>query len=134
MSKQNRLVRANELLATIAGCGRRFFRHKERVSQFELDERGRLWLHDCWTDKRVYVAYRGRWRHFSEGGTMRTLIEALSRYVRSGERLNPNYFGPWPPICCDGDLWGYGYHMECVRTAARQLDIVRRDHGKDNRF
>jgi len=105
-----RLSHANELVAAVSRHGRRFFYYEKgnRVALFEIDLAGRLWWRDEYTDARVYVAYRQRWRKFSNGGTLRSLVEALARYIREGTPIHSGHFGPWPEWYCDGDLWGYG--------------------------
>lgn len=119
--KLARLAHANDVIRAISRHGRRFFHSPEhdRVSRYELDGRGRLWFVDKWTGKRIYVAYKGPWRHFSEGGTLRDLVLDLACYIRTGEPVAPRRFGPWPQWYCEGDLWGYGPAMEDLR---RELD------------
>lgn len=122
-AKRERAERANALLRTIAGCGRRFFANGDRVSAFEVDDRGRVWLRDKRTGALIYTHYAYRWRHFTEGGTLKSLCERLRDFIRTGEpqRLN---LGPWPQWICDGDLWGYGDDMRQVRQAAADLGIA----------
>jgi hypothetical protein len=116
VSKQERLHIANKIIELVSGVGRKFFFHHGRISRFELDARGRVWLIDGYTQKRIYVMYRsGSWRGFSEGGTLRSLICNLADFIAKGERIR-NHFGPWPETLCDGDLWGYGKdQMESLR-------------------
>lgn len=108
MAKRQRLGEANAVLVAISQRGRCFFAHQGRVSRFEIDLAGKLWLRDKYTWKRCYVAYRYRWRHFSDGGTLRRLVDALANYIRTGHRIPGRLFGPWPESYCRGDLWGYG--------------------------
>jgi hypothetical protein len=122
--KRERLDRANKVLRTIASCGRHFFAYEYKVGQLELDDHNRLWFCDACTNKRIYTAYKGRWKHFTEGGTMRDLVRALCRFVREGTKLHPRVFGPWPQWYCDGDLWGYGDAMVTVRNAAIELEVI----------
>jgi hypothetical protein len=125
MNKSERLQKANALLETIADCGRKFFRHNDLVSRFELDRRGRIWFIDAYRSARIYTHYtRGRWRGFSEGGTLRDLVIALRNYIATGKLINPVHFGPWPDWYCDGDVWGYGQDMEKVRAKAIELEII----------
>lgn len=119
-----RVRQANQLLAVIAGCGRRFFSHEGRVARLELDHRKRIWWIDHYTQRRVYTHRRGEWRGFTSGGTLRNLVERLRDYIRDGKRLNPALLGPWPAWVCDGDLWAYGDDMEIVRAEARRLGIL----------
>lgn len=126
--KIQRLAQANEFLRVIASCGRRFFCHEDRVSQLELDERGRVWLIDKFRGSRVYTHYTaGRWRGFSEGGTLRALIIALSRYVCRGEPVGAWFFEKG---LYDGNRWGYDPDsMEIVRAAA--VPFVRTEKGSE---
>lgn len=126
-TKAERLADANYLILQISMFGRRFFYYERgnRVARFEYSIDGKLWLRDEYTDKRVYVAYRGNWRNFSNGGTLRRLIEALALYIRTGERIPAGHLGPWPDHYCDGDLWGYGKEeMARLRGAAWSRDCV----------
>ncbi len=126
-SKEVRLAEANDVIAAISRHGRRFFYSAEhdRNSRFEMDSRGKLWLIDKYTGRRVYVSYTGEWRAFSDGGTLRRLIEALANYIRSGEKMPSSHFGPWPDWFCDGDLWGYGAEaMAQLRTDLRQHNAI----------
>lgn len=123
-TKQERLIDANKLIEVIASCGRRFFRHGDRVGELELSVSGRIFYVDAYAGKRIYTHYRYRWRGFSEGGTLRFLIIALRDYVTKGAPVNPSTFGPWPSWNCGGDLWGYGADTCQVREAARELGII----------
>lgn len=116
---RQRVAHANDLIAAISRHGRRFFYDADRgrVARFEMDLAGRLWFRDEYTNRRVYVAYRWRWRHFSNGGTLRRLVESLAAYIRQGAPVPSSHFGPWPQWVCDGDLWGYGKSaMAALRT------------------
>ena len=127
IKKAERLADANYLILQVSMFGRRFFynaRHN-RVARFEITIDGKLWFRDDYTDKRVYVAYKGRWRNFSHGGTCRRLVEDLAKYIRTGERIPAGHFGPWPEYLCDGDLWGYGKEtMARLRNAMSPRDCV----------
>lgn len=124
MTKTQRLERANTLLNVIANCGCRFFWHKGRVSQLERDARGKVWFVDAWSGKRVYTHYSGRWRGFTQGGTLRCLVISLRKWIVSGEKMHPAILGPWPEWQCGGDLWGYGDDMIIVRGEARALMLI----------
>jgi hypothetical protein len=114
---------ANGILSIISSHGRRFFYHSGCVSHFDMDvPSGRLWFIDGYSQKRIYTAYRrGRWRGFSEGGTLRSLVENLSDYIVKGTPILMGRFGPWPKYLCDGDLWGYGDSMQAVRQEIENL-------------
>ena len=132
--KLERLATANKVIEIIAGHGRKFFStytegrssklDPERVSHFSI-QNGKIWFIDKYSQKAIYVAYRrGRWRHFSEGGTLRDLVLALYDWIRGDpEGFQFHRFGPWPSwVCGDGDLWGYGLEeMAIVREKVKQL-------------
>lgn len=124
-----RLEQANAVIQAVAAHGRRFFynEQKQRVGEFRLDARGVLWFIDEYNGTPVYVAYRGRWRGFNQGGTMRSLVEALMGYIREGTAIHPGHFGPWnPKIIPEGDLWGYGAEaMNAVRAQLENNPAVR---------
>lgn len=121
--REERLAHANAVIQAVSDHGRRFFygEDSQRRSMFRLDDRGALWFDDHYRGTPVYVAYKGNWRGFSEGGTLRSMVEALALYIREGTPIRPGHFGPWNPgIIPNGDLWGYG---AAAMTAVRaQLD------------
>jgi len=119
-----RLEKANQLIEVIANNGRKFFRHQDRVARLEVDGRGRVWYHDPYTQKRVYTHYEGYWRKFTGGGTLRSLVISLKKYVKTGRKLSISHFY-WPDWICGGDLWGYGEAMNPVREAAQELGIAQ---------
>lgn len=136
-TKAQRLRHANALIGAISRHGRRFFysQKHDRVSRFEIDIAGQLWLRDKHTWKRCYTAYRYNWRHFTEGGTLRRLIDALAVYIRTGVPIHRGHFGPWPAHFCEGDLWGYGAEAmtalraeiadsPCLRPAPSNIDTL----------
>lgn len=117
-TKQERVTQCNEILRICASHGRRFFSHDadrlERetnpaISHFELDPRGRIWFIDKYTGKRIYTAYKYKWRGFSDGGTLRSLCDALCDYIRAEKNTIPlGHFGPFQEWRCGGDPWAYG--------------------------
>lgn len=122
-TKKDRADQASRFIAAIAGCGRKFFAHNSRVSRFEVDQRGRVWFVDAYRESRIYTHYNGRWRGFSEGGTLRDLVIHLRDFIRTGAA--PKLcLGPWPEWLCDGDLWGYGDGMDKVRQAAQAAGLA----------
>lgn len=141
-AKQARAAEANRVVEAISNHGRRFFycgpgsdpseggaRAKKcpegRVARFEVDERGAIWFRDDYSWERIYVAYEGRWKRFSHGGTLKSLVQALRDYIRTGEPIAPGWFGPWDEWIARGDLWGYGVEeMERLRAVIRTLPAV----------
>lgn len=117
MNKAERIKNANEIVMAISRHGRRFFYSSKhnRTARFELDQQGRLRFRDEWSDKPVLIVKSGRWRGFNNGGTLRSIVEDLARYIRTGNKIR-NHFGPWPDWICGGDMWGYGDSMKSVRS------------------
>ena len=125
LTHDQRVDRVNQLLVVIGSCGRNFFRSKGTTSYMERDARGKVWWVDSYSQKRVYTHDEsGRWRNFTNGGTLRALVIELRKYIVSGTPLHPGYFGPWHKDYCGGDLWGYGEDMQQVRDAAARLEIT----------
>lgn len=122
--REDRLEKANEFLRVMGSHGRGFFCHGGVMSWLEQDARGRIWFVDSWRGEMVYTHYHGRWRHFTQGGTLKSLIEALRVYVMNGARLSTRALW-WPDWYCEGDLWGYGEEgMKPVRETALRLELV----------
>jgi len=130
VTRHERLIAANELLCVIASHGRKFFHHEGRIAYFEVDQRGRVWFTDEYTGKKIYVAYGGRWRGFSHGGTMRDLVDAMRIFIVRGTKVG--HFGPWPAWYSGGDPWGYGEDFTIVRAAAVRLGLTDPDPPRTN--
>lgn len=124
--RKARIRAVNELVKVIGSCGRRFFYSwgKERFAFIEVDSNGRVWWVDEYTGKRIFTAYSGHWRGFSNGGTLQDLVERFSGFVQTGEPVNRDVFGPWPDWICQSDRWGYKGDMEKVREAALRLKVI----------
>jgi hypothetical protein len=125
--RRERAKAANELLETIAVYGRRFFNYRGRhgISKFEVDDRGRIWFIDGCTGEKIYLHYRYWGKGFSEGGTLRALVDALKVFIQIGHPVPQSHFGPWPEWVCGGDLWGYGSDMGTIRQTAARLGVTR---------
>lgn len=124
MDKKRRMKYANMVIGQIADCGRKFFYHRGNVSHFELDRRSRLWFVDGYEDYKICMVKGWGNRGFSEGGTLKALVDDLVNYIRTGEKLSEGRFGPWPEWYCNGDLWGYGEDMQKVRDMAMALGMI----------
>jgi hypothetical protein len=124
-----RCAHANRLLEEIAAHGRHFFRHPKTgaISHFQLSD-GRLWFHDYY-GRVIYMHQpgNGRWRGFSEGGTLRALVQDLKHYIWNNTPLPTSHLGPWPQWYCEGDPWEYGDAMDRIRQRARTLGILREE-------
>ena len=80
-----------------------------------------------YTGKRVFThetVWGGRWRGFSHGGTLRSLVEAFRDYICTGKQLHPGYLGP--ERFDDSNIWGYDEAgMKAVREQAGALPVFR---------
>lgn len=154
--RAERAHRVNRFIAEVASCGRRFFDHAGRaapdrhpatrdgVSRFVVvwprealrppAEAGKpngqptLRFADAYTGALLSAnRQNGRWKGFSQGGTLRSLVLRFQRYVMSGNNrylLTAADVGPWPDWAAGGDVWGYGEAaMKRVRSKARDLSL-----------
>lgn len=127
-TKLERVEHANALIQVIAAHGRRFFycESKDRTAHIELDARGRVRFIDDYTGKPIYTHYRYDWRGFSNGGTLRSLVEDMRDYIMCGD-----YIPRWKiaiPRNDGSNIWGYSKEAaEAVRVAAFSLPIMARD-------
>lgn len=127
-TKTERVQHANDLIKVISEHGRRFFFDSAsgRVAAMQLDERGRVWFVDDYSNKPVYTHRSGfgnDWRGFSHGGTLRALVEAMRDYIVNGQRLHPEYIAP-ERLNPGSNIWGYSCDAaKAVREAAFKLPI-----------
>lgn len=129
--KRQRAEQVNQAIKIIADHGRRFFydQHSKRYASVEVDSRGRVWLIDDYTGKRIYThpnTWGNKWRGFSHGGTLRDLVEAFREYICTGKPLGQSYLGPERHRITDGNIWGYAPEaMTAVRELAGALPVFR---------
>lgn len=132
MTEQERLKAVNELIQVIASCGRNFFSYNSDrgnkvdnpfISFMEVDQRGRVWFTDYYTQKRIYTHYSGRWNGFSSGGTLKSLVCCFRDFIKKGSQLRKEYF---QPDVGSGfrNPWGYGEDLLKVQDAAVRLGIA----------
>jgi hypothetical protein len=132
MNKHERVQLANEVIKIISLHGRRFFSMASDVqnpteqqcntrSYFYL-QAGRLFFIDKYTQKRIYPHYRGHWHNFSDGGTLRRVVDMLRNFISGkSESIDIRYFGPFESWYCGGDPWAYGSDMEVIRNEIERL-------------
>jgi hypothetical protein len=144
--KLRRAEHANELIKIIAAHGRRFFHYSgsnvfdpetkvatfvlaDRVAYIEL-RRGRVYFVDAYSQQAVFTHktnFGGRWRGFSGGGTLRSLVEDMRDYIIDGTPI-PR----WKIVIQQlghndlvGNIWGYDVAAaQAVRAAAYTLPII----------
>ena len=96
-----------------------------------MDANKRIWFIDDYRGSRVFVSYRGEWRGFSHGGTLRSLIEAMRDYIRCGTPIHPEIIAP---AMSYGDMWGYGAEAAAaVRAEAHQLPLFAQRAAAQNK-
>lgn len=119
--KLERIHNANKFLESIASCGRRFFEHDHgigflEVAKFEENDTGHLYFFESWHRQWHYVSRGGEWCWFHNGGTLRSLIESLIEYIKTGEALS---YGEsyWKH-------WAYGDDMKTVIDCGVALGVI----------
>ena len=145
-AKLARLEHANALIKIIGSHGRRFFWHggvsvydpatktstfvpADRYAHLEL-RRGRVYFVDDYTQKAIYThptTFGGKWRAFSHGGTLRSLVEDMRDYIDQGDQI-PR----WKIVIqqldasdLKGNIWGYSEEAAiAVQAEAFKLPII----------
>ena len=124
MSKEERLKNSNEFIKVIASCGRFFFQHNGFISTLELSPTGRVFFIDSYTKKRIYTHRKYvRWDGFTNGGTMKRLVESMRDYITKGTQMRAAYFQPEMDNGFENP-WGYGDDILKVREAAVRLGLA----------
>lgn len=121
-----RLILANDFILVLASHGRKFFRYVSksddvnRVAWIERDIKGKLWHHDEYSMKRIYVSNpQHPWHGFSHGGTLRAVVCCLVEFVRTGKQF-----------MVGGSHWGYGVdEMAKVVEAGLKLGVLAPNPG-----
>lgn len=128
--KQARIEHANELIKVISSYGRRFFFDTKsgRIAKMLVDQQGRIWFVDDYSDKPIYTHKTGlgnEWRGFSHGGTLRGLVESMRDYIQTGAKIQAWRIAPAYLSSSDDDHWGYGKDAaKQVQQAAWALPII----------
>lgn len=130
-TKQERVEHANQLIQIIGSHGRRFFYHApaNRFARLEL-RNGRVYFVDEYSERAIYTHRTGfysRWRGFTHGGTLRSLVEDMRDYITDGTPVPA-----WKIVIrqlgytsLERNVWGYdAASAQAVRDAAYQLPIV----------
>tara|TARA_R110000851_G_scaffold33896_1_gene90361 strand:- start:6733 stop:7143 length:411 start_codon:yes stop_codon:yes gene_type:complete len=122
-----RLANVNEFITIIASMGRRFFNYTpdeglERCAWMYLDNHGHVYFVDEYSEKRIYTHYSGRWKGFTNGGTLKSFVELFRDHIKRGTKLHRRYFDTESVFPCP-----WGYPEECyqkLRSAAIRLGIM----------
>lgn len=124
---RERLEHANKLIEVIAAHGRRFFWSESRQRTARLDlTLGCVFFTDAYTGKLICTATEGRWDGFSNGGTLKALVEDMRDYIVDGERIARwKIVMPRHDDTLEDNIWGYsGEAAKAVREAAFALPII----------
>jgi len=123
-----RIIAANEFIQVIANCGRFFFRNKGagHDAYLTLNARGNIvWLFDDYTGARINTAKEGRWDGFSHGGTLKSLVGSVSKFVLEGSTMRYGYFQPTMDNGFENP-WGYDEDILIVRDEGVRLGLIRK--------
>lgn len=129
LTRAERIDAANAVIEAISDHGRRFFHYRdpatgdERVTRIEQTLAGRLVLIDCYTGARVAMVEGRRWKGFTQGGTMRRLVEELVVFIRAGRLVRPGHFALAPTSLGHepgSNIWGY----DAEAFAAVQVAVI----------
>lgn len=120
LNRHSRVGHANDLIKIIASHGRRFFwsNHHQRTASIQIDANLRVWWIDDYTGAAVFTHHEsGDWKGFSHGGTLKSLVCAMRRYIVTGEKMHRDYISP--------RHWGDAPEAAAaVRAAAFALPIM----------
>lgn len=152
MAKHERLEAANQVLEAIASHGRKFFRDRDRsgpgrngesVSRFIL-KGNTLYFEDCYPSGKdgsrpliPVLNPRSDWRGFSEGGTLKNVVEVLAQFIRGYRKPSDVYWEAkreepvidtrlHPGFICgrfswenadSSNVWGYSLEAEAALKA-----------------
>ncbi len=106
---EQRLLTANEVIKIIAKYGRHFLSDNSDqcevvsdpyIANFSVDARGELWYTQAWHRSRMLVRLQ-EWPRFSDGGTLRGVIENLRDHIMAGKPVRIHF----------AEYWGYGEDM-----------------------
>ncbi|MDQ2139547.1 hypothetical protein RBI14_15385 [Alcaligenaceae bacterium B3P038] len=87
-----------------------------------MSRSGHLYFVDEYRGQLIYLSKRHRWRGFSHGGTLRTLVERIAEYVRTGEPMDRWPIAPKRSMDGGFDMWGYGDEA-CAAVQAEAFKI-----------
>jgi hypothetical protein len=129
-AKRQRCEQVNQAIQIIASHGRRFFfsSSSQSYASMQVDDRGKVWFIDSYSRKRIYThptTWGGRWKGFTNGGTLKDLVEKFRDYICTGTQLSAYYLGPERSFD-ESNVWGYDAEsMRAVRDQAGLLPVFR---------
>ena len=125
-TKIGRCQRANKLIQFISERGRKFFHGKEYTAFICVNDKGRYYFFDDYTNKLIYMWNDKAWGiNFSHGGGLKAFLTSLKKYIQTGEELK----GVVPYSCGTllyKNVWGYPERdVIQIEDYAKQLGIVK---------
>jgi len=115
----DRIVVVNRIIEKIAGCGRRFFWHRDQVCYMFLSK-GIVFIHSAHAGD-VEVFQDKPLKEHIGGGTLEGLVKDFANYIHTGEYSNHKngYGGLYCPH------WGYPESdMLDIQNFARELGYL----------
>jgi len=124
--KSQRAEHANQLIKAIASHGRKFFNRNDKTAEMYVTPNGAIYFVDDYSGKAIYTQYSGRWSGFSHGGTLKSLVERMRDYIRTGKKIHIGYIAPNRGAIDGGhDMWGYGSEAcHALKAEAGKLEII----------
>lgn len=127
LNRHSRVGHANDLIKIIASHGRRFFWNAthQRTASIQIDANLRVWWIDDYSGAAIYTHHESSdWKGFSHGGTLKSLVCAMRRYIVTGETMHREYIAP-ERMNPGSNIWGYDTESAiAVRAAAFDLPIM----------
>lgn len=84
--RQLRVEKANEFIAVIADCGRKFFAFPHpggtEIAKFSISDKGQIYFLNEWTREWIYVSRYGPYKGFTHGGTLHSLVSRIVEYIK----------------------------------------------------
>lgn len=111
-----RIACINSFVAIVAAHGRHFFRYDNRLGMMTMDDSGKVWWRDEFTNKRCLL--KGCWPDWGQkighGSGLRMLIQGMRDWVLTGKQIRENIF----------EYWGYDDDIKHVKEAALKIGLL----------
>lgn len=124
--KEKRIEIVNEIIKTIAGCGRNFFGHNGEVASLFV-RNNKVWykceyVYGNITEICLSIPKYTKPKGWFHGGTLQSLVMDFSEYIRNGGYVNgKNGYGG---LMCPH--WGYSTEdMKMIQNKARELGYLK---------
>ena len=123
-SKIGRCQKANKLIQFISKRGRKFFHGKHYDAFICINDLGRYYFFDDYSEKLIYMWNDRAWsRNLSHGGGLKAFLISLKGYIQTGEELR-GIVPRWSVSTTN--VWGYPeVDVIQIEDYAKQLGIVK---------